>query len=224
MNFSLTSISEIANDFIYTNKLGRDEYLRCVSVLFRGLTFHQIYFFKQAKSKIVEANSIGYFNYPEECVSIIRLGVIFNGRVYPIYPDDTLDVEVQIVCAEEVPFLVPTDLDIYFPTGISYDGIFSRITYKEDKENRRIRVNGDIPASGKLLLTFVHNGVSENKDTYVSRAYYEVLYTWLEWKRDPQNMVLKENYANFLKQSIAFKHRFTQDDLIEYFRLIKSRL
>jgi hypothetical protein len=223
MNLSLTTISEVVNTYIFEQGKNPDERLRYTSILLGGLQHMQIHYLKGAKSEIVEVNDIGYVAYPSSMVSLIRLGGLFNGRIYPIYSDNSLSDVIEEDCGAEIPFLTPSD-DIYYPSCYDFTTAFTNLSYKNNKDQRRIRINGTLPAGSQLVLTFVHNGVEDGIDTYVDRAYFQALYHWLDWKLEPDNMNKMSVFGGFLKTAGQHSRSFTLDELVNHLTGLRTRL
>lgn len=95
----MKKLSDIVNEFLFSESLGESDYIKAYTIAKRGLSTLQKEVLINTKTKIVDVNSDNTVDFPKEAYKVTRVGVLgSNGEVKALTVNSNIGTVNQELC------------------------------------------------------------------------------------------------------------------------------
>lgn len=154
------------------------------------------------RTAYIQMNDNKTVDLPADYINYVKVGIRLNGQIWTLTRRDEIILPQTVENGAEVLDTangegvtinrgVPSNVlyygdmwrgyyvnSPYYAIGGGYNGAY----YTEDKDNRRLVINGSVPRS-EVVLQYISSGISTDGDTFVSRGCLEYLLASLHYQR-----------------------------------------
>jgi len=238
-----TNIAEIVYDYINeTGNYTMKDFMRLSQIVIRGITKLNIRNLHRVEVADLEVNTELYTtDLPDDYIDWVRLGLDYDGRLYPISHNpnlilprgedcgvedrDVANINTNVITTSTtspVLYLPFYTSGTYTPAIYGLSGGWADMFFRIDDEYRRIILEGEMPVGHvNIRLEYISSGVSLTTQTVIPLQAKEVLIAWLRWRTSiddpgtPFNKVLefKNLYGTELAELDSIEYKLTLDQL-----------
>ena len=200
----LISLKSIVDDLLLQTKDGESNYITYLRLAERCVT-EELNPFTTGSAKAVKYTidkTILNVPLPKDYVSLVRLGVIVNGSIVPIYENTHLRIQRPVNCSEVESEVDMVDMNMpnEYNNGTNYFG-----RYRINKQNRVIEFSSDITFN-ECIMEYYSTGIKANGETLVEIDVRPVIIAYINWKEAEYDKSLYQNYRMELKLNFEYEH------------------
>ncbi len=195
----VTLNSVVSNAMLELDHPEEWERFRLYQFAIRGMREINLLHMKAVKTARLQMTEINTVILPDDFISFVALGTVFNGRFWVFTRDKKLMLSTTEDCGEEN---LDTDKthDIGSAPNLQMYGLpggSNQYYYTMDLPNNRIIING-FPR-GEVILKYISSGVSLDKETLVPAVAEDCLIAYIIWKREKG----KKDVPQYHKEMLA---------------------
>lgn len=216
-------VHDIVHSYMNENAEPIDQFFRYLQIVIEGLTQLNIKTSYGIKVFFTSVNDINVVHFPSDLISLSRVGILYNGTIWPLTKNDMISLPDGDICGVEVVSDVNLN-ERAIPTSLNYakGGAYNIGDYKIDHRDRRIIFKGNL-RDETIILEYKSSGVSLDGETYLPISLLPVLKEYLHWtlikrKKDVPNVEkqrAKIDYINARNDFVKAKHSFSLADVLD---------
>lgn len=176
----LCTLSSIVDDVINEMGLSESEYIRLLRVAERGLMKINLNAIGGVSTQKIEVDEKTLTSpLPRDFAMFLKLGVIVNGKLYPLTMNDNIQINRDIDCDT----VISQKDGAHYPLNrYSTRGGLPEIgNYRINSKMNRIEFSSNLNYKS-LILEYVSTGLNATGETYVPAIARETLIAWTIWK------------------------------------------